>query len=399
MATPQGVRRRVHTRIDGSMSLLWYARISYRDGQGQRRWDTSIGYPRQSDAESEYRRMKTARETGAYAAPNQMTVGQYLGNHWLPSARSRVKVSTLLSYTTVVERHLTPALGAVRLQRLTTLQINSMYIDLAVAETSIAAAKVDPERSPRKALSAKTIRNIHLVLTKALADAEDDGLVARNPAERAKPPRVRQTPENEIVAWDAPELRTFLAQIIDDRWFPEIRLASMTGMRRAEVLGLRWEDVDLDAGHVVVRQTLVSSGYKTRFDSPKSHRPRSVALDPETVRVLRQRKVAQVANRLASSKWIESDLVFTSPTGLLVHPDSFSQAFERLVLRSRLKRITLHGLRHTHASLLLKSGVSVKVVSERLGHADPGFTLRQYAHVLGSMQEDAALRIGGVIDL
>jgi len=207
------------------------------------------------------------------------------------------------------------------------------------------------------------------------------------------------SPSDEIKAWDAEELQIFLRHIRPGRWYPLMRLSAMTGMRRGEVLGLRWDDIDFDRDSLAVRQAIVAAGYDTYVETPKSHRSRTVDLDPITVRALRTRRKEQLEERLAGdSGYLASDLVFTNPDGSLVHPDTFTQAFDRKVEQTGLRRITLHGLRHTHATLLLKAGVPVHVVSQRLGHSDPGFTLRQYGHVLPSMQADAVNKITAMVD-
>jgi integrase len=199
--------------------------------------------------------------------------------------------------------------------------------------------------------------------------------------------------------WDDDELRTFLAKVADGRWFPAMRLAAMTGMRRAEVLGVRWADIDFAKCVLTVRQTLLTSSYSTHFDTAKNHKPRTVDLDPITIQVLGRLRRIQKEERLAADgDYLRSDLVFTNADGSLVHPDTFSQAFERLVGQTSLTRITLHGLRQSHATPLLKAGVSVTVVSERLGHSDPGFTLRIYAHVLPSMQAEAVNKVAAIVD-
>jgi integrase len=207
------------------------------------------------------------------------------------------------------------------------------------------------------------------------------------------------SPEGEIKAWDAEELQIFLRHVRTDWWYPFMRLAAMTGMRRGEVLGLRWSDLDFDRGSLAVRQAIVAAGYDTYLDTPKSHRPRTIDLDPKTMKALRRRRKEQLEDRLASGdSYLGSDLVFTKADGSLVHPDTFTQAFDRKVEQTGLRRITLHGLRHTHATLLLKAGVPVQVVSQRLGHSDPGFTLRLYGHVLPSMQADAVNKISRMVD-
>ena len=162
-------------------------------------------------------------------------------------------------------------------------------------------------------------------------------------------------------------------------------------MRRGEILGLRWGDVDLDAGRLSVSRSLVSVGYEVHETRGKTRTARrTIDLDPRTVEVLR----AWRSHRsLESSSFDGGDAeayVFARPDGTPIHPHLLSDAFKKLVTRSGLPRIRLHDLRHTHATLLLKAGVPIKVVSERLGHATPGFTMATYQHVLPGMQAEAA---------
>lgn len=398
--TTPGVRKRVHTTAEGRTSTLYYARLSYRDGNGERRWDTSRGYATKREAQDEYIRMKAAKQAGSYTAPSAMTVREYVENHWLPSIERKVKPTTFENYRRNWDRHIKPALGELRLQGLTPLNLDDLYGDLAI-ERMVKVKKPDGSTIERKqkALKAKTIRNIHVQVSKMLADAERSELLGRNPADRANPPRVVRTTDEEIQAWDSEELRTFLRKVKDTRWYPMMRLAAMTGMRRGEVLGQRWQDIDFERKTLTVRQAVVQAGYGTYIDTPKSHRPRVIDLDPKTIKALRRRRKAQIEARLAAdSSYMVSDLVFTNDDGSLIHPDTFTQAFDRHVQAAGLRRITLHGLRHTHATLLLKAGVPVNVVSQRLGHADPGFTLRQYAHVLPTMQAEAAAKITAMVD-
>ena len=395
-----GVRKRTYALKGGTKKTVYVARFSYTDGNGQRRFDESRRFNTRAEAISEYARMKSAHDSGSYTAPSTITLAEYVETHWLASITTRIKRTTADGYRRVWERHIKPELGSVRLQRLTPVQIDAFYQGLGVDRTvrvSGASGEVHEER--RSALKPKTIRNIHLILGKALADAVDSELLTRNPAARAKPPRVVRLPEDEIRAWDAEELQAFLGYVRPTRWFPLIRLAAMTGMRRGEILGLRWSDVDFENRALTVRQTLNAQAYETYFDTPKSHKPRRIDLDPKTIKMLkRERKAQKVAQDEYGEGYLVGSLVFTNDNGSLIHPDTFSQAFERLVGQTRLPRLTLHGLRHTHATLLLKAGVPVNVVAQRLGHADPGFTLRQYAHVLPSMQASAARDISSLID-
>jgi integrase len=398
-STP-GIRKRVYERKDGSVQTTYTPRISYRDGAGKRVWIEGRSYPTLREAKAEQIRMAAARQAGTFVAPSAMTVREYVEGHWLPTMQHQIKRTTATNYERNWRRHIKPAIGELRLQAVLPLHLDAVYRDLTV-ERKVEVTKADGSTVERtqRALKDKTIKNIHLQISKIFRDAERSELVARNPADRANPPRVMPSPEGEIKAWDAEELQIFLRHVRTDWWYPFMRLAAMTGMRRGEVLGLRWSDLDFDRGSLAVRQAIVAAGYDTYLDTPKSHRPRTIDLDPKTMKALRRRRKEQLEDRLAAGDtYLGSDLVFTKADGSLVHPDTFTQAFHRKVEQTGLRRITLHGLRHTHATLLLKAGVPVQVVSQRLGHSDPGFTLRLYGHVLPSMQADAVNKISRMVD-
>ena len=192
--------------------------------------------------------------------------------------------------------------------------------------------------------------------------------------------------------WTPEELHAFLDLAAENRnhaaWF----LTSHTGMRRGEVLGLRWDDVDLDQRRLAVRQAVILLAYNLVISDVKADTGRRpIDLDDRTLAVLRAWRKRQLEEWMlvGPAAYHDNDLVFARPDGAPINPDSSSQSFDRLVVRSELPRIRLHDLRHTHASILLKSGVPVKVVSERLGHANPAFTITVYQHDPG-MQADAA---------
>lgn len=200
--------------------------------------------------------------------------------------------------------------------------------------------------------------------------------------------------------WTAEQLGTFLDAYAGDRMFALWRLAANTGMRRGELVGLRWDGVDLDGGLVTVNRQRVKVGSDVQVGRPKTSRSRrAIDVDPETVAVLRDHRRRQLEDRMAwGPGWTDTGLVFTRENGQPLHPDVVSQRFVRLVEDTGLPRITLHGLRHTHGTLMLAAGVALHVVSRRLGHASEAFTAQVYAHVLPQQQAQAAARFAQLVD-
>lgn len=200
----------------------------------------------------------------------------------------------------------------------------------------------------------------------------------------------RRAARNEIKAWNARQLAVFLDAVRSHRLHPAYHLAAYTGMRRGEVLGLRWRDLDLDAGRLSVRQALVEVAYEVHLSDVKTDTGRrTIDIDPGTIDVMKAWRI----ERAEESGGIEprgEDRVFCKPDGSWIHPQNFSQVLDRKVAKLDVPSISLHDLRHTHATLLLKAGVPVKVVSERLGHANVAFTMSVYQHVPPGMQAEAA---------
>jgi integrase len=182
--------------------------------------------------------------------------------------------------------------------------------------------------------------------------------------------------------------------------YAAFRLVATTGMRRGEVLGLYWNDVDFDKMHISIQRTRISVAYAAIESQPKTAKGRrSVALDSETIEVLRRHRKQGLEERItAGSVWSGTDHVFTNELGLPIHPDAFSKLFERMVAQTRLPRLTLHGLRHTHATLALQDGWNPKIVSERLGHANIAITLDTYSHVTPGLQREMTESLAKRID-
>ena len=318
-----------------------------------------------------------------------MSLSEWVEEHWLPGVRTRVKPSTFDSYQRNLQLHVLPRLGDRSVQQLTPSILNRLYADLLT----------DGHRKRQGGLSAKTVRYIHTIVRKALSDAVDTGVVGTNVADRSKPPRPAARPSTQIRAWTTGQLAQFLHSVGDDRLAAAWRLSAMTGMRRGEVLGVRWQDIDLNTARLSVRQSLVSVAYEVTVSTPKNHQARVIDLDDTTCDLLHaHRDTQQLERDSLGSKYQDRDLVFCQPDGTHLHPDWFSTEFKRLQLTAGLPRIRLHDLRHTHATIALQAGIPVKVIAERLGHEDPAFTMKQYAHVIPGMQADAARLIANTVD-
>jgi integrase len=227
-------------------------------------------------------------------------------------------------------------------------------------------------------------------------DATRRGLMVRNVAVDAHAPKRRSSETTELRAWNAQQLRAFLDLAETHRLFPAFWLAANTGMRRSELLGLRWDDLDLDATRLSVNRALISVAYELHESAGKTRNSRRmIDLDTKTVTILRDWQEDQQCEHEKLGIEHENGYVFTKPDGGPVHPDVFRQTFDRLVARAGVPRIRLHDLRHTHATLLLKERIPTKVVSERLGHATPAFTMVTYQHV---MQAEAARVFAGLLE-
>lgn len=316
-----------------------------------------------------------------------LTLEVWIRSTWLPMMRTQVTASTWSSYQRNVELHVVPRLGDVALEDLRPADLNRLYGELLESG----------HRTQPRGLSPKTVRYIHTIVHKALADAVDDGWLTSNPAERAKPPRPSRTSTAELRAWTPAQLRCFLAAVVDDDLATLWRLAAMTGMRRGELLGLRFSDVSFDASRLSVRHTIISVAYAITASTPKSHQARVIDLDPLTLDHLARHRDAGERTGGAGHGADAAALVFCRPDGSPLHPDSVSQRFDRLVAKLDVPRIRLHDLRHTHATIALQAGVPIKVISERLGHESPAFTMKQYAHALPGMQAQAARLVAGIV--
>ncbi len=360
-------------------SFSWAYMVDLAVPGATRKQRQASGFASKAAAVEAMNRVQAAVVDGTHVGRSRRTLGSYMTD-WL-AARSDIRANTAREYGVSVRKHIIPRLGGVQLQALDRLQVRGLYRELAAS-----------------GLAEKTVHNVHICLRKALQDAFEDGLVRRNAAERA---HTKPKDRPEMRTWSADELATFLATTAPDRDVALYEVAAATGMRRGELLGLRWHDVDIESARLNIRQQLTRSGSGWGFGLPKSSKSvRTVDVDPETVEVLREHHESQRFERRAwgTAYRTDLDLVFGRPDGSAEDPDVIGRRFGRRVTQlATLPAIGLHGLRHTHATLLLEEGVDIKTVSERLGHDTVQTTLELYAHVTPKMRANAAARFGSLL--
>lgn len=334
------------------------------------------GFETKAQAQSALDAMKRTLATGSYVEPTKETFGAYL-LRWLDTrSAAGLKPTTIDSYRRSVTALVIPStVAGVPLQSLTALDLDGLYARL-----------LREGGRHGQPLSARSVRYVHTIIRKALGDALRQNLVAQNPALNATPPRAKATKAPKPTVWSPAELARFLDATKEHKHGLLFRLAAMTGMRRGELCGLRWGDIDFDARTITVLHTITTARHQRVVGTPKSDRSiRVIDVDPDTIEMLRALRREQ-----------GSDLVF-SENGEPLHPDVITRSFERRVKALDLPRIRLHDLRHTHASHLLAAGVNVKVVSERLGHASVAFTLDTYAHLMPGQQASAAAAVAALV--
>jgi len=383
-----GRRGSIRQSANGS----WFFVVDITQPGGERRQTRRRGYATRRDAQRELTRVLTSVDDRAYVEPKRQTVGTFLTETWLPAVEHTIKPSTFESYRRNVRLHISGrSIGRRRLQQVGPADLNALYASLLAG---------DQEHRP---LSPRSVAYVATILHRALRDAVRWHAIVRNPADAADPPR--PSSKREMSTWKAHELAGFLTGVADDRLAGAWWLLATTGMRRGEVLGLRWQDVDLDAGRLSISRTLITTDVQRvgepgmAWGTPKTGKGRrQVALDPSTVAALRTHRKRQLQERLAvGAAYEDGDLVCCLEDGRRLHPKTFSYYFGRHVRRLGLPRIRLHDLRHTHATLALRAGVHPRVVQERLGHANVSITLDTYSHVDLDMQAIAAARVAALV--
>lgn len=362
----------------GNYTIVLQLGLDPQTGKRKQQWIATPGNKR--DAEKKLAELIHQLDTGAYIKPNKQTLGDYL-NEWINTVQGNLSPRTVEGYNTIIGR-IIPALGNISLNQLKPGDLQKYYTD---------CLKNGRLNKPG-GLSPLTVRHHHTLLHRALKNAMEWGLVMRNAADAAHPP---QSHAAEINIMTENEIHAFLEAAKDTPYYHLYHTILYTGMRRSEVLALRWFDVDLLLCQVSVSRSihqLRDGSYIYR--QPKSAKGRrTVALSPAAVEVLREYRELVTSERLlAGSHLADNDLVFSKADGSPIRPDTITRAWSDLAKRCGISATRLHDARHSHASLMLKAGVHPRIVQERLGHSTISVTLDTYSHVSPGLQEAAAKR-------
>ncbi|MCA3747837.1 MAG: site-specific integrase [Rubrobacter sp.] len=360
---------------EGSISRrkngTWRAEYTVYTAEGRKR-NTLYGKTRREVAEKLAKAIAD-RNGGIVYDAGKLTVGAYLDRWLSDSVRDTVRQRTYERYESIVRVHIKPTLGRIKLKTLAPAHVRGLYRE-----------KLGAGLSPR------TVQYIHVTLHKALKQAVRDELIPRNASEAIKAPRPTK---KEIRPLSPDQARAFLDAARGDRFETLYVLAVHCGLREGELLGLKWEDVDLDAGTLAVRRTLSETRTGHRFEAPKNGKGRRIKLTTGAMKALRRHRKAQLEERLrAAGLWEDHGLVFPNQVGKTMNAKNLTaRSFKQILERAGLPRtVRVHDLRHTCATILLKVGQHPKYVQELLGHANIGITLDTYSHVLPGMGDGLA---------
>ena len=328
-------------------------------------------------------KLRTAIENSKrldYTQTGKYTVGQWMDEWFEAYAKVKVRPSSHQTYKGYIENHIKPNIGDIPIEKLTSLQLQKFY-RLLLTEGRI--PRIESEKQP-KGLSAKTVRNINQVISSAMDMAVRHKLILTNPTEGCELPKVEH---REMKTLPAEQLGAFLREAKESGVYELYYLDLATGLRRGELLGLKWEDVDLQNGIIHVRRQVARvDGEVKELPLKTKNSYRNISISQDAVAMLTEME----AHR-------SSDYVFPSSTGGPISPDSVNNMLHRVLKRAGLPSIRFHDLRHTFATLALQNGVDIKTVSGMLGHFSAGFTLDTYAHVTTSAQKEAARTMGNVL--
>jgi len=387
-AQGSGTIRKKTVTQKGKTYTFWEARLTvgYDPGTGKQ-IQRSFSGKTQKEVREKMQAAAVELNNGTYKEPSKMTVGEWLDT-WSENYLGGVKPRTVDIYKSDIRLYIKPALGAIRLEALTTHMIQNFYNGLS------------KERDGKPALAAKTVKTIHGVFHHALKQAVANGLIRFNPAEACTLPRIEK---KELKPLDEEEITKFLTAIKGHRYEDIYLVTLFTGLREGEVMGLTWDCVDFERGILLINKQMQLHQEKGmdayKLVTPKNGRSRTVSAAPTVIARLKHRWLIQSQHRLkAGVTWSNPDsLVFTDELGGHLTKSSVYRAFKSVVKSIGRPDARFHDLRHSYAVAAIRSGDDIKTVQNNLGHATAAFTLDVYGHVTNKMKAESAARMEAFI--
>jgi len=350
------------------------------NGKRNQKWKSTKGTKK--DAEALLARMLTELEDGVYIDAKKTSVSDYL-DKWIASIKGSVSSTTYERYKQLCDKHLKPTIGNIALNKLQAIRISELYSD------AMESGRIDGNGG----LSKQTVLHMHRVLKRALSQAVKWGLLSRNPCDAVD--NIPKPSKKERLTFTTEETLSLLEQLGGNPLYLPVLIAVTTGMRRGEVLGLRWKDIDLDKKRLYIRQIVIETReYGLEVKQPKTDSSsRTIALPQIAIEAIKKYRVEQAELCLQLGKGLTPEsMLFDEFSGLNV-PNRITVNFRSFIKAHGFKHVTFHDLRHTHATHLLEQNIHPKIVSERLGHSTIALTMNTYSHVMPTMQEEAANKV------
>ena len=354
------------------------------NGKRNQKWKSTKGTKK--EAEALLARMLTELEDGVYIDAKKTSVSGYL-DKWIASIKGSVSSTTYERYKQLCDKHLKPTIGNIALNKLQAIRISELY------SVAMESGRIDGKGG----LSKQTVLHMHRVLKRALSQAVKWGLISRNPCDAVD--NIPKPNKKERLTFTTEETLSLLEQLEGNRLQLPVLLAVTTGMRRGEILGLRWKDIDLDKKRLCIRQIVIETReYGLEVKQPKTDSSsRTIALPRIAIEAIKKYRVEQAQLCLQLGKGLTPEsMLFDEFSGLNI-PNRITVNFRSFIKTHGFKHVTFHDLRHTHATHLLEQNIHPKIVSERLGHSTIALTMNTYSHVMPTMQEEAANKVDDML--
>ncbi|KAA0565315.1 site-specific integrase [Bacillus sp. CH30_1T] len=346
---------------------------------GKRKQKKKMGFKTKKEANAFLVESQSAIIKGSFIEPSKSSYKEFIVD-WFENIKKKSIPRTADTHQILINKYI-----LVHLEDVTLSKLNSMHIETFI------------NRMHDKGYSPATIRKAFNIVNNSLDYAVDKGLVLKNVAKKATLPKDEK---KEMHIWNEDQVRTFLKTIKNENYFMLFYMALQTGMRQGELLGLRWKDVDLENHTLSVKQVLSHDAKKFYNGAKTNAGNRTIQLSETIVSELKKHRAKTLQEKmLLGNDYVDYDLVICTPLGTQLNPPNIRRLFNRLIKEAEVPKIRFHDLRHTHATLLLSKGVNIKVISERLGHANIKITLDTYSHVLPTMQKEAVKKLDEVFGL